>query len=295
MTYADFVRDYRKAYEHKGGLKAFACGRLSDSWFAKIRSEVTWVLSHSEASDVTSAEHVTNWTRPRGQARQFSLLNATGSTKDFSKDHSFALEGKKLVFPQLDGIARFAKLFGPKLINLRLNGLGQSSGLGAHEERSIQPDPFGTKYKIRFHLPIYSNPSARICLDGEQFHFEEGVLYFFNQSCVHAAINDGDDPRYHFVLDCLLSPDLHARVLRQDGKSTPDPEFAPFDQHKAAELLKSSVWDCGEFVTETGRVRTDRHYGRIAPTWLDYHITRRPRLYPIVGKMFGRPLPGEQA
>jgi hypothetical protein len=288
MTYTEFVSGFRAAYEHRGGLKMFPCGRLDPRWLEQIRSEVNWIIKHHEASNVSARDHFTNWTRPRGEARQFSLLNATGNTKDYSSDHSFELEGKKLVFPHLEGIARFAGLFGDQLINLRLNGLGHNSGLGAHEERPIQAMPMGTKYKIRFHLPIYTNPSARICLDGEKFHFEEGVLYFFNQGCVHAAINDGEEPRYHLVLDCLLSKDLHDRLLSQDNRKSPDAGLVRLNAQETVQYHKPEVWQIDDFVTESGRVMKRLDYGRKSPSWIDYHLTNRPGLYPLVGWLFGR-------
>ena len=135
--------------------------------------------------------HVTNWTRPRGDVRQFSLLNASGATSDYLGDSgdADAVRAKRLVHPELEAIARFAALFGPTLRNLRLNGIGESSGLSAHEERSIQPDRAGRRHIVRFHLLLFTNPSARIYLDGEQFRFAEGTLYFFNHGCVHAASN----------------------------------------------------------------------------------------------------------
>lgn len=95
MTYEKFVRGIRTAYEHRGGLKMFACGKIEDSWFQQIRQEVNWIASSQASSDVTAANHVTYWTRPTGVARQFSLLNGSGRSDDFASDHSFALEGKK--------------------------------------------------------------------------------------------------------------------------------------------------------------------------------------------------------
>jgi hypothetical protein len=288
MRYAEFISGIRTAYEHRGGLKMFACGQVEDSWFKQICSEVNWILDSQSASDVTSKDHVTNWTRPTGEARQFSLFNRTGKTDDFMSDHSFDRSTKRLTFPHLNGIQRFAKLFGPNLLNLRLNGLGKSSGLGAHEERSIQSTARGLMYKIRFHLPIYTNPDARICLDGEMFHFEPGVLYFFNQGCVHAAINIGDAPRYHFVLDCLLTRKLHTNLLSQKGKPVDDRGFRTLNAFEAKGYNKSEPWSPADFTTEAGTLRTRLDYGRVAPELLDFLRGQRPNLFARFDQFLGR-------
>ena len=287
MTYSQFISGIRSAYEHSGGLKMFACGQLENSWFRQICSEVNGILDSQPSSDVTSKAHVTNWTRPTGEARQFSLFNATGRTDDFLSDHSFDRSAKKLTFPHLLGIQRFASIFGPALLNLRLNGLGKSSGLGAHEERSIQCTRYGLVYKIRFHLPIYTNPNARICLDGEMFHFEPGILYFFNQGCVHAAINDGDEPRYHFVLDCLLTRKLQATLLSQLGKPSADLGFRRLSASEAEVYRKSEPWSAADFTTEAGILMTRLDYGRVAPKALDYFRAQRPNLFARVDKLLG--------
>jgi hypothetical protein len=286
MTYGEFVSGFRSAYEHRGGLKMFACGRLEDSWFKQIRSEVNEILNSQPSSDVTSKNHVTNWTRPTGEAHQFSLFNSSGRTDDFLSDHSFDRSAKKLTFPHLMAIQRFANLFGTSLLNLRLNGLGKSSGLGAHEERPIEPSTYGLMYKIRFHLPIYTNPDARICLDGEMFHFEPGVLYFFNQACVHAAINLGDEPRYHFVLDCLLNRRLHASLLSQTGM--PIDGFRPFNAQEAEGYRKSEPWKPADFTTEAGVLMTRLDYGRVAPKTFDHFRMQRPNLFRQIDELLGR-------
>jgi len=267
----------------------FAIGRIEDSWMEQIRSEVNWIVNSQASSDVTRKDHITNWTRPTGVAKQYSLLNRTGKSDDFSSDHSFALEGKKLAFPDLKGIERFAKLFGPNLINLRLNGLGKSSGLGAHEEKPIQATSTGhLNYKIRFHLPIYTNPSVRICLDGEQFHFDEGILYFFNQSCVHAAINNGEEVRYHFVLDALLDKKLQQELLSLSGNPAGDKGLKTFDAAESERYSKSEPWHPDDFMTESGAKMTRLDYGRKAVKPLDYHRVRHPSVFAKVDRLLGR-------
>lgn len=278
MRYSTFLNEIRAAYEHRGGIKALALGKLDQDWFKQIQADAAWIINHSASSDVASKEHVTYWTRPMGQVRQFSLFNKSGRSDDYKGDFGDmeAAKHKRLVFPQLAGMARFAKLFGPHLRNLRLNGMGTSSGLSAHEENSIRVTPFGPRHIVRFHLPVFTNPSARMYLDDDSFHFEEGTLYFFHHGCVHAAANPGGEPRYHLVLDCFLTPELFSDLF--PGGASRETGFRKFNDADAR--LKSEPYRFPEFVREDGRVITGGiNYGRRAPGFIDYYRRRYPSLF----------------
>lgn len=287
LTYRNFLREYRMAYRHKGGIKALSLGRLDPEWFKAIQAEVSWVIDSQASSDVTSAQHTTNWTRPVGQARQFSLYNPTGRSDEYLSDFlPPAQSKKKLVFPQLAAMARFAALFGEDLWNLRLNGLGTNSKLSFHEEDPITSKKEGVEYLVRLHLPIFSNGNSEMLLDGESFHFDEGSLYFFHHGCVHSAVNGGTDPRYHFVLDCRLTPALFQRVF-PGSQPGPDPSFQRCTWQQARLPGRPSPVD--EFVTEAGAViRGKLDYGRPVPNRLSYYRRSYPSIFGPLDRMLGR-------
>lgn len=288
-TYNEFLREYRRAYEHKGGVKALAMGRIDHDWFKEIQDEMTWVIDSQSSSDVTAKTHTTNWTRPVGQARQFSLYNPTGKSDEYLSDFlPPASAKKKLVFPQLSSTARFAALFDDDLWNLRLNGLGTSSKLSFHEEDPITPNKNGLSYIVRLHLPLFTNNSAEMLLDGESFFFKEGYLYFFHHGCVHSAVNGGSDPRYHFVLDCRLTPDLFERVFPGTAPS-PDPGFSRFGWSEARAQVPGKPSPVDEFVTETGQViRGVLDYGRPVPNRLSYYRKMYPSIFRPIDRLIGR-------
>jgi hypothetical protein len=288
-NYRGFLREYRRAYEHKGGIKSLALGRLDPDWFKAIQAEMTWVIGSQSSSDVTDKKHTTNWTRPVGQARQFSLYNPTGKSDEYLSDFvPPARTPKRLVFPQLSATARFAALFGEDLWNLRLNGLGTSSKLSFHEEDPITPKKEGIEYIVRLHLPIFTNPTAEVILDGESFHFDEGILYFFHHGCVHSAVNGGADPRYHFVLDCRLTPELFDKVFPGSGPS-PDAGFRRCDWAEAWVLAPGCASPIEEFVTESGQVIRGRlDYGRRAPNSLSYYRKSYPTVFRPLDRLLGR-------
>lgn len=222
---------------------------------------------------------MTNWTRPSGEVRQFSLFNASGRSEDTAGDYGYLgdVKKKRLVFPQLEGLSRFARLFMPDLRNLRLNGMGPNSALSAHEESSIQTTRLGLQHVVRFHLPIFTNAGARMFLDDEWFPYAEGTVYFFHHGCVHAAANGGNEPRYHLVLDCFFSKGLFQRLF--PGQRSPDAEFclstdaeaivAPIEHHHFP-----------EFVCEGGQVIAGPiDYGRRLPHWVDWYRTNYPSVF----------------
>lgn len=286
MTYSEFIREFCLAYQHRGGIKTLALGTLDAAWFAKIQEEMRWVIDSQASSNVAAKDHTTNWTRPIGEARQFSLYNPTGKPDEYLSDFAPpAKVGKKLVFPQLEATSRFARLFGVDLWNLRLNGLGKGSKLSLHEEDPIEAQRAGRTYKARFHLPIFTSPRAEMLLDGESFHFDEGRLYFFHHGCVHAAVNNDETPRYHFVLDCLMTPALFARIF-PDVATSPDPGFVKLSPAAARIAGKPSPVDV--FVTETGEEKRVLDYGRAVPGPISWYRKNYPSAFRPLDALLGR-------
>ncbi len=278
MHYGQFKTGLRDAYEHRGGIKSLRLGSLALDWFTEIQREAAFIINSGSSSDVTASGHVTNWTRPTGQVRQFSLFNSSGRSDDTTGDYGYRgdVKKKKLVFPQLKSMARFAALFGSSLRNLRLNGMGTQSALSAHEENSMSVRALGTDHIVRFHLPVFSNPKAHVHLDDERFHYREGELYFFHHGCVHAAANHGTTARYHLVFDCFLDETLFENVF--PGSPSPDSGFDKALIDDAS--MQGEPFVFPEFVCEDGRViKTGIRYGRKAPTPIDFYRNNYPSLF----------------
>lgn len=167
------------------------------------------VAAGSLPSDVTAKGHVTNWTRPQGEANQWSLFNRSGDTSDTSGDHDRSAEGKAFAAPAFEAIR---DVF-PTIYNLRLNRLGPASSLSVHEEEIVVKDHDGRwRLRARFHLPVATNEQATVELDGQRFHLEAGVVHYLNNGCHHRAVNDGEEERLHLVWDCLLDRALAERI-----------------------------------------------------------------------------------
>ena len=252
LSYSDsqrLLRDIVRACYHKGGLRTARLFRLEPGFFAALKAEVLDFVETHKPSDVRGAEHVTNWTKPFGTVYQFSLLNRSGRVDDTSADHDLSLAGKSFHFadryPRLgDFVAAF-----PHAINMRLNAMGQKAGLSPHEEHPVRyVDRKSCWVTTRFHLPVMTNPGVEVLLEGDLYRLEEGSVFYFNNGCVHSAVNRGGDMRYHLVWDMLLTRETFELMF------SPAPASAPF-------LLKTTGGDRVVQPHGRERVREYQIYG----------------------------------
>ena len=54
---------------------------------------------------------------------------------------------------------------------------------------------------LRFHLPIATNPGCAVYASPEADAIPIGVLTFVDVGTHHSAVNEGDVPRYHLIVD----------------------------------------------------------------------------------------------
>lgn len=203
---------------HLGGIRCLRLFQLAPAYFAGLGADVERLCRVERASDVNDPSHITNWTRPRGNVVQFSLLNATGRYDDFSTDHNLSCLGKRFhgaaEYPTL---AEFVSLF-PHTINFRINVMSPGASLSPHEECAVIRTLTGSiGARVRFHLPIVSNQKAELMLDGWVYHLAPGTVYFINHGCVHSACNRGEYLRIHVVWDMLLTRDAFDFMFGNDA------------------------------------------------------------------------------
>jgi hypothetical protein len=206
-----------------------------------LRREVHEIVDGLPYSSV-SAGHITNWTDPIGEVRQWSLWNRHGKTDDTSDDFSYAMAGRHVPhagrFPALDSFIRSH----PDLVNMRLNMLSAGSALSPHEEHLPRKKAQGkVSLRARFHLPIDTNPFAKMFADDRWFHFEEGNVYFFNNGCVHAARNGGETSRLHLVWDMLMTERAYNQMFSRGY------EELPYEVEHVTEYARSSGMTAQEF------------------------------------------------
>lgn len=206
MTKEELLDGVRRGDQHCGGISCLALFKIEPKFAAALRGDVDRLCQRQWGSDVTRPNHITQWTKPFGQVVQFSLFNASGLFEDFSGDHNLSCFGKQFHGAQeYPVLARFISAF-PHLINFRINLMGPAAGLSPHEEHALFRTRSGSVgARLRFHLPVVTNPCAELMLEGHVYRLDEGKIYFVNHGCVHSAKNGGDLPRIHMVWDMLLT------------------------------------------------------------------------------------------
>jgi hypothetical protein len=219
---------------HRGGLKCRRLFRVDAPFFEQLVAEVRRLVQSRTPSIVGPVGHVTSWTQPYGSAVQFSLLNESGKFDDYSTDHNRQRAGKRFHYPaEFPTLQRFIDAF-PDAYNMRLNGMGNKSGLSPHEEHVVSlAHGGGVQVRARFHLPVCTSPGAEMLLDGDVYHFDAGYVYFFNNGCVHSAVNQSTEHRYHLVWDALLTQDSFHRMFRGEGFPRDGDHFRFLDGEEA--------------------------------------------------------------
>jgi hypothetical protein len=221
MTPDEVLAGIRDGNFHCGGIRCLRLFRLERDLACALREEGVRICNTEHGSDVNEREHVTNWTRPTGAVQQFSLLNRSGEFADFTDDHDLSCLGKRfrhaVRYPHL---SKFIGYF-EHAINFRVNVLGAGAGLSPHEEHSLFISNAGTPaVRARFHLPLCTSRSAKMTLESYLHHFAPRTIYYFNQGCIHAAVNPGRTPRVHLVWDMLLTLQVFDLMF---GDSAPPP------------------------------------------------------------------------
>lgn len=214
----DILKQLIRANHQRSGLKTLKLFKIEPTFFAQLQREAQLLIEGNQPSEVGYANHHSNWTRPFGRSVQFSLLNRSGIFDDTSSDHILDLRGKRFHHAsKYPTIAEFIRQF-PDAYNMRLNGMEPKARLSKHKEHLyIKVDKESYLIRARFHLPVKTAPEAEMYLDGDFYHFDEGLIYLFNNGCIHAALNKGDDFRYHFVWDMFLTQRATEQMFGSGG------------------------------------------------------------------------------
>jgi hypothetical protein len=236
-----------RAKRHEGGLKMWPCLEVEPSWFREIQAEVARLVERRTSSDSTRQDHPSYWSGLLGRAAQHSLYNSSGDTADYRSDGNGESRQKRFADAESPAVQRLVSCFAERLHNFRVNTYFGHSGVKPHEEPIVRDD----QVCLRFHLPIFTNDRAWVMLDGERFHFEAGVVYFFNKGCVHSAENGGDEPRRHFLFDFWLDDWVYENLFAPASEKTPDPGLRRVTPERLARLCSSTPAEFTEYMQGT--------------------------------------------
>jgi hypothetical protein len=72
----------------------------------------------------------------------------------------------------------------------------------------------GLNNRIRFHLPIVTNPDVDFRVSGDRVRMQPGDLWCLDTSYRHSVYNGGKESRVHIVVECDITPNLRRRLPR---------------------------------------------------------------------------------
>jgi len=70
----------------------------------------------------------------------------------------------------------------------------------------------GLNNRIRFHLPIVTNPDVDFRVSGDRVTMKPGDLWCLDTSYRHSVHNGGTESRVHIVVECDITPQLRQRL-----------------------------------------------------------------------------------
>ena len=236
------IEQFKKQHSE---TRLIPCLRVKDSIMNGIEKEVLTLIKNYNIPEIGIKRHDTDFVKPYGTVTQACLYNTTGNILDFTTDYKRRKNGKFFIDSNFKNIHDIFKFFQNNLIHFWLLGISKNSGLSPHK---VLTHKFGKNLRCKFHLPIITNSSAWVMLDWKKFWLKRGIIYFFNEACIHTASNDGDTTRYHLVWDCNLDVNLFENVLNVDNNCNPNPNiFSKIPKEEIKDLLYSEPYEITDY------------------------------------------------
>lgn len=68
--------------------------------------------------------------------------------------------------------------------------------------------------RIRFHVPVVTNPGVEFTVSGERIPMKPGELWYLDTSYKHSVANTGDESRVHIVVECAVNDKIRGIIPR---------------------------------------------------------------------------------
>lgn len=138
-----------------------------------------------------------------------SLLNSTRKATDTVIEHCEPLETDLLL--KMPGTRALLNDLGFKYMWVRLARI--EPGTFFWEHRDYQELENADRFRI--HIPIITNESAYLIINGARLHLPVGHLWKLDPVHRHGACNFGAEPRVHVLVDCYRDAALDAHLARE--------------------------------------------------------------------------------
>jgi Aspartyl/Asparaginyl beta-hydroxylase len=83
-------------------------------------------------------------------------------------------------------------------------------GASIHPHRDLSGA--GLNNRLRFHVPVVTNPDVDFRVSSERISMAPGDLWCLDTSYKHAVTNGGTETRVHIVVECYITPEIRSRV-----------------------------------------------------------------------------------
>ncbi len=190
--------------------------------FEEVKQEVLSVVAFTEGQ-VVGGDHPTykfvsrvdpSWRPKPNSIHQHSLYNSKDDFLYFDDDHHWS-EVHRSFNSRLKSIPQFfRRYFGDsELQNVRLQSIAGGGDLGQHREKIIAIPGREHHWKLRFHLPIITNPGVEFLMDNQKYKMAAGTIHVFNQSCLHGVANLSSELRIHMYWDYYLNDHIVQNII----------------------------------------------------------------------------------
>jgi len=121
----------------------------------------------------------------------------------------------------------------------------------------------------RIHIPVITNDAAALLLDGAEYHWQPGEVWFGDFSREHQVANFGHDVRVHLVVDVLVTTELK-NVFPGSWAEYFERGDVLYNRPLEPRPGRAEEWACGiglpvEFVGRPGEPTSDDCSGEVIP------------------------------
>jgi hypothetical protein len=100
---------------------------------------------------------------------------------------------------------------------VRLMNLTAGSIIKEHRDHDLAFE----KGEARLHIPVFTNPLVRFCVNRQQVLLREGECWYVNVNLPHSVTNQGIEDRVHLVIDCVVNDWLKELFAQGDVAEVP--------------------------------------------------------------------------
>jgi mannose-6-phosphate isomerase-like protein (cupin superfamily) len=129
-----------------------------------------------------------------GMADNSIAIHSASLQKDITYQDTIYLD-------QCDYLQSVLRYFECEKTAVRLMKLNPGSNIKAHCDLDLNFE----EGEVRFHVPVFTNPSVEFFLEEEKIPMGEGECWYLNLSLQHRVNNFGESNRIHLVIDCKVN------------------------------------------------------------------------------------------